>query len=238
MTVDADREIVSAFARAAHRAREAGARRRRNPRLQRLPDHTVPQLRHQRPHRRIRRLARESRPVSARGRAGDPRRVGADYHLQFKISAEERQQRALPVAAERATTLEESIAGLPVAPGGRRRRIHVSAGSCLPASARTRPARSPAEDDRPDVRHHALERQVRHSGTTCCSGASRQPDTQVAVGACEQEASGRDQLPLARAVKAGRGVPVICAGGFQTASMIRQAIDGRRGRRSLDRRGR
>ena len=65
------RAACSPTARAAHarRARRGGAAR-----LARLSLHAVPQLRHQRPHGRVRRLAREPLPLPARGHARHPAR--------------------------------------------------------------------------------------------------------------------------------------------------------------------
>ena len=64
-------EVVEAFAKGAARA-EAGARRRRAARRERLSHHAVPQLGDQRSHRRLRRLARQPRALRARDRARHP----------------------------------------------------------------------------------------------------------------------------------------------------------------------
>ena len=68
---------INEIGRAVRRGRAARARgrarRRRAARRQRLPDHAVPQLGDQRPQGRVRRPAREPRPLRARGRPRDPR---------------------------------------------------------------------------------------------------------------------------------------------------------------------
>ena len=73
MTIAQIREVVAVLRRRRAPRARGRARRRRAARRQRLPDHAVPQLGHQRPQGRLRRLAREPRALRPRRRQGDPR---------------------------------------------------------------------------------------------------------------------------------------------------------------------
>jgi 2,4-dienoyl-CoA reductase-like NADH-dependent reductase (Old Yellow Enzyme family) len=149
--------------------------------------------------------------------------VGDDFHLQFKISAVDDHDAVFPWQ-KKGTTLEESIqvcrwleeAGVDA--------FHVSAGSLFPHP------RNPA-------------------GTFPIADAIRSYDTMLSSGKytfrnylmfrtpplnrllkLRWERASRDgvegiNLPLARAIKRAVSVPVICAGGFQTASVIAAAIE-------------
>ena len=110
--------------------------------------------------------------------------------------------------------------------------IHVSTGAFFPHP------RNPAGSDlarrraRQDLRHDDLERRpdvpqlllFRTAPGICaaCSGSRRVPAPEKIEGL---------NLPDARAIKAAVNVPVICTGGFQTASVIATAIERRRLRR-------
>jgi 2,4-dienoyl-CoA reductase-like NADH-dependent reductase (Old Yellow Enzyme family) len=75
MTVAQIKEVVQAFAEGAPRA-GGRARRGRAARRQRLPDHAVPELGHQRSQGRLRGQPREPCALRHRDRGGDPRAGG------------------------------------------------------------------------------------------------------------------------------------------------------------------
>jgi 2,4-dienoyl-CoA reductase-like NADH-dependent reductase (Old Yellow Enzyme family) len=154
-------------------------------------------------------------------------RVGNDFHLQMKISAEDHDDvLALFKRGPSGNTLAESVqvcqwlvqAGVDA--------IHVSIGSFFPHPMNPKGKDLPIED---------LERAY---DTMISSGERtflnyllfRGVTGQIARRAWNDAAGDRDQieganLPLARAIKQAVSVPVICTGGFQTASVIRQAIE-------------
>jgi 2,4-dienoyl-CoA reductase (NADPH2) len=154
-------------------------------------------------------------------------RVGRDFHLQMKISAVEHNNALFLLRLEGAgNTIEESVqvckwlveAGVDA--------IHVSTGSAFPHP------RNPAGADL-DVKvlAHTYE-QLASSGTNTFRNLLLFHNDITAdlfrkqwLDACVP----KDQiegltLPDARAIKQAVTVPVICTGGFQTASVIRKAI--------------
>jgi 2,4-dienoyl-CoA reductase (NADPH2) len=154
-------------------------------------------------------------------------RVGRDFHLQMKISAQEFDNAIAPFGrGPSGNTLAESVqvcrwlveAGVDA--------IHVSTGSFFPHP------RNPAGSDLP------VEDLVRSYDTMISSGERTFANFLLFRGATgalarrtwnraagpPQEIEGKN-LPDARAIKAAVPVPVICTGGFQTASLIRRAIE-------------
>ena len=154
-------------------------------------------------------------------------RVGHDFHLQMKISATEYNNALLILRREGpGNTVQESAkvcqwlveAGVDA--------IHVSTGSSFPHP------RNPAGADL-DVRllSHTYD-QLASSGTNTFRNLllfhnhltgelfRRQ---WVDAGVPKDQIEGLS-LPDARVIKQAVSVPVICTGGFQTASVIRQAI--------------
>jgi len=154
-------------------------------------------------------------------------RVGRDFHLQMKISAQEFDDAlALFGRGPSGNTLDESVqvcrwlvdAGVDA--------IHVSTGSFFPHP------RNPAGSDLP------VEDLARSYDTMISNGERTFANFLLfrgATGALARRAWNRaagppreiegKNLPDTRAIKAAVSVPVICTGGFQTASVIRRAIE-------------
>ncbi len=153
-------------------------------------------------------------------------RVGRDFHLQMKISAQDFDDVLAPFGhGPSGNTLEESVqvckwlveAGVDA--------IHVSTGSFFPHP------RNPAGSDLP------VEDLARSYDTMISNGERTFANFLLFHGASgiiarrawnraagpPDEIEGKN-LPDARAIKAAVSVPVICTGGFQTASVISQAI--------------
>lgn len=149
--------------------------------------------------------------------------VGDDYHVQFKITAVDYGQDLFPWAA-RGTTIEESMqvcrwleeAGVDA--------FHVSSGNSFPHP------RNPAGG-------FPIEDVVRGYDTMISSGRHTfrnyllfrfWPFNRVFKWAWERPAKGRVEginLADCRAVKQAVSVPVVCTGGFQTASVVAAAIE-------------
>lgn len=155
-------------------------------------------------------------------------RVGRDFHLQMKISATDHNNALFLLRHEGAgNTVDESAqvckwlveAGVDA--------IHVSTGSSFPHP------RNPAGSDLDvDLLSHTYE-QLASSGTNTfrnlllfhnklTGDIFRKQWLDAGVPADQIEGL---SLPDAQIIKAAVDVPVICTGGFQTASVIRAAID-------------
>lgn len=154
-------------------------------------------------------------------------RVGNDFHLQMKISATEYNNALLILRHEGpGNTVQESAqvckwlveAGVDA--------VHVSTGSSFPHP------RNPAGADLDvELLSHTYE-QLASSGTNTfrnlllfhnhLTGELFRRQWRDA-GVPKDEIEGLS-LPDARVIKQAVGVPVICTGGFQTASVIRKAI--------------
>jgi 2,4-dienoyl-CoA reductase-like NADH-dependent reductase (Old Yellow Enzyme family) len=155
------------------------------------------------------------------------KKVGNDFHLQMKISAEEHNNALAFLKFEgRGNTIEDSIqvcrwlvdAGVDA--------IHVSTGSSFPHPM------NPAGTDLPlDVLSQTYEQLVSSGSHTLRNllffrGAITGPlfkHQWLAAGVPPDRIEGLN-LPDARQIKQAVTVPVICTGGFQTASIIRAAI--------------
>lgn len=153
-------------------------------------------------------------------------RVGRDFHLQMKISAREFDNAIAPFGrGPSGNTLEESVqvcrwlvdAGVDA--------IHASTGSFFPHP------RNPAGSDLPvEDLARSYDTMISNGERTFAnfllfrgaSGALARWTWNRAAGP-PTEIEGKN-LPDARAIKAAVSVPVICTGGFQTASLIRRAI--------------
>jgi 2,4-dienoyl-CoA reductase (NADPH2) len=154
-------------------------------------------------------------------------RVGSDFHLQMKISAVDHNNALLFLKFEGAgNTIDESIKVCKWLVDAGVDAVHVSTGSSFPHP------RNPAGSDLPvDVLANTYE-QLASSGTQTFrnllifrSGPGgdlfRRQWLDAGVPADQIEGL---TLPDARAIKQALTVPVLCTGGFQTASVIRTAI--------------
>ena len=222
MTVEQIRDVVTDFGRAAYRAREAGAD---GVEVHGCNGYLITQFLSSGINDRdddyggsLENRARVALDVVRAIRA----EVGSDYHLQFKISAEERHNEVLPWH-RKGNSLEESVqvcrwleeAGVDA--------IHVSSGGAFP-HPRNPAGAAPVKDlvRTYDVMLSSGKYTFRNYVLFRLWPTSRifkwwweRPSRQGVEGI---------NLPLARAVKQAVSVPVICAGGFQTQSVIGQAI--------------
>ena len=150
--------------------------------------------------------------------------IGDDFHLQFKISAIDDGKALFPWANE-GTTVEESIQVCKWLVEAGVDGLHVSAGYVFPHP------RNPAGT-------FPISDVIRSYDTMLSSGKNTfrnylmfrtPPINKVFAWAWERRARQLGvegiNLELARAVKQVVDVPVLCAGGFQTASVISKAIE-------------
>jgi 2,4-dienoyl-CoA reductase-like NADH-dependent reductase (Old Yellow Enzyme family) len=154
-------------------------------------------------------------------------RVGHDFHLQMKISATEFDDAvALFNRGPSGNTVADSIKVCQMLVDAGIDAIHVSTGSFFPHP------RNPAGKDLP------IEDLAKSYDTMISSGERTFLNFLIFHGrsgviarrAWNEAAGDRDHiegqnLPDARAIKQAVTVPVICTGGFQTASFIRDAIN-------------
>jgi 2,4-dienoyl-CoA reductase-like NADH-dependent reductase (Old Yellow Enzyme family) len=156
-------------------------------------------------------------------------RVGRDFHLQMKISAEDHNNALLYLRLEQVgTILSDSVQVCKWLVDAGVDSIHVSTGNSFPHP------RNPAGTDLPmDVLSHTYE-QLASSGKhtfrnlVLFRGALTGDlfrHMWLSAGVPADQIEGLN-LPAARQIKQHVPVPVICTGGFQTASVIRQAITG------------
>jgi len=155
------------------------------------------------------------------------KKVGPDFHLQMKISAVEHNNALLALRTEKpGNTIEDSIqvcrwlieAGVDA--------IHVSTGSSFPHP------RNPAGSDLPvDVLGNTYEQLVSSGLTTFRNFLLFRGNITGALfkkmwldAGVKPDAIEGLTLPDAKQIKQAVTVPVICTGGFQTASFIRDAI--------------
>jgi 2,4-dienoyl-CoA reductase-like NADH-dependent reductase (Old Yellow Enzyme family) len=148
--------------------------------------------------------------------------VGNDFHLQMKISATEYNNAVLPWEGK-GNTINESIQVCQWLEEAGVDAIHVSTGSLFPHP------RNPAGDI-------ALAQLARSYDTILSSGRKTirnyiifrtWPLSNIFRWRWNRAHGWRIEgisLPDAQAIKENVSVPVICTGGFQTASVIRQAI--------------
>ena len=154
-------------------------------------------------------------------------RVGDDFHLQMKISATEYDDAlALFGRGPSGNTVTDSVKVCQMLVDAGVDAIHVSTGSFFPHP------RNPAGTDLP------VEDLAKSYDTMISSGDRTFLNFLIFHGASgviarrawNDAAGDRDHiegqnLPDARAIKQAVSVPVICTGGFQTASFIRDAIN-------------
>jgi 2,4-dienoyl-CoA reductase-like NADH-dependent reductase (Old Yellow Enzyme family) len=227
MTLDDIRETVNAFADGARRAREAGLD---GVELHGANGYLITQFlssaindRHDEYGGSLQNRARFVLDIVKAIR----KKVGSDFHLQMKISAVEHNNALAFLKFEgRGNTIEDSIqvsrwlvdAGVDA--------IHVSTGSSFPHPM------NPAGTDLPlDVLSQTYEQLVSSGSHTLRNllffrGAITGPlfkHQWLAAGVPPDRIEGLN-LPEARTIKHAVTVPVVCTGGFQTASIIRAAI--------------
>lgn len=148
--------------------------------------------------------------------------VGADYHLQVKISTSEYNNDVFPWEP-RGNSISDSVQVCKWLEADGVNAIHVSAGSMFPHP------RNPAGD-------MPLEALAENYGVVLSSGKHthrnlwmfrRWPFRNIFRWQWTRAHGGRIEginLPDSAAIKRAVRIPTICTGGFQTASVIRQAI--------------
>jgi 2,4-dienoyl-CoA reductase-like NADH-dependent reductase (Old Yellow Enzyme family) len=155
-------------------------------------------------------------------------KVGRDFHLQMKISATEYHDALLIERLEPSgNTVKDSIKVCQWLVDAGVDAIHVSTGSAFPHP------RNPAGSDLPVGVLADTYDQIASSGTNGIRNLLlfQNPVTArvfrgmwLRAGAPPDKIEGLT-LPDSRAIKQAVTVPVLCTGGFQTASVIRNAID-------------
>jgi 2,4-dienoyl-CoA reductase-like NADH-dependent reductase (Old Yellow Enzyme family) len=223
MTVSQIKEVVEAFARAARRVREAGLD---GVEIHGCNGYLITQFLSSAINDR-----KDEYGGSLENRARFPleivravrREIGDDFHLQFKISAID-DHNALLFWQGKGTTLEDSIQVCRWLEEAGVDGFHVSSGSSFPHP------RNPAGD-------FPIADVIRSYDTMLSSGkytfrnyvAFRTwPINRLFRWLWTRRTKGGIEginLPLARAIKESVGVPVICAGGFQTGPVIAAAIE-------------
>jgi 2,4-dienoyl-CoA reductase (NADPH2) len=227
MALDDIRETVNAFAEGARRAREAGLD---GVELHGANGYLITQFlssaindRHDEYGGSLQNRARFVLDIVKAIR----KKVGSDFHLQMKISAEEHNNALAFLKFEgRGNTVEDSIQVCQWLVDAGVDAIHVSTGSSFPHPM------NPAGSDLPlDVLSQTYEQLVSSGSHTLRNllffrGAITGPlfkHQWLAAGVPPDRIEGLN-LPDARKIKQAVTVPVVCTGGFQTASVIRNAI--------------
>jgi 2,4-dienoyl-CoA reductase-like NADH-dependent reductase (Old Yellow Enzyme family) len=147
--------------------------------------------------------------------------VGEDFHLQVKISATERYNAFIPWVG-RGNTIEDSVQVARWLADAGVDAIHVSTGASFPHP--DNPAGGFPRREATDSYDAMLS-----SGRKTLAnylGFRTWPVDRILQRRWERpadEIEGRN-LPDARAISAAVSVPVLCTGGFQTASVVREAI--------------
>jgi 2,4-dienoyl-CoA reductase (NADPH2) len=154
-------------------------------------------------------------------------RVGNDFHLQMKISAEDHDDvLALFKRGPAGNTLAESVQVCRWLEDAGVDAIHVSIGSFFPHPMNPKGKDLPVDDLASSYKVLITSGERTFLNYLLFRGVSGE----IARRAWNDAAGDRSQiegsnLPLARAIKQAVSVPVISTGGFQTASVIRQAIE-------------
>jgi 2,4-dienoyl-CoA reductase (NADPH2) len=154
-------------------------------------------------------------------------RVGRDFHLQMKISAQEYDDAlALFGRGPSGNTLAESVQVCKWLVEDGIDAIHVSTGSFFPHPKNPAGADLPVEDLAKSYDTMISSGERTFANFLLFSGLSGQfarRQWNRAAGPAD-EIEGKN-LPDARTIKAAVDVPVICTGGFQTASVIVKALE-------------
>jgi 2,4-dienoyl-CoA reductase-like NADH-dependent reductase (Old Yellow Enzyme family) len=228
MTVADIRETVSAFAEGARRAREAGLD---GVELHGANGYLITQFLSSAINDRT---DEYGGPLENRARfvieivKAIRAKVGSDFHLQMKISATEYNNALLLLKLEGpGNVVADSIKVCQWLIDAGVDSIHVSTGSSFPHP------RNPAGSDLPvDVLAQTYEQLASSGAETFRNLLIFRKDVPAALfrrqwldaGAPPDQIEGLN-LPDSRAVKQAVSVPVLCTGGFQTASVIRDAIN-------------
>ena len=232
------RSIVGAFAAGARRAREAGARRGRARRRERRCSSRSSSARRSTTARTSTaarsRTARASRSRSCARSA--PR--SATTSASASRSASREQLRELLPWLRDGQHARGVAAGLPLARGGRRRLHPRQRRQRASRTRATRPATSRAKDVVTTYDSADLERHATRSATTSSSagGRSNAGSRMVAWEKPSRGSASKGSTSPTRARSSRRSsIPVLCTGGFQTASVIAERDRARRLRRRHDR---
>jgi 2,4-dienoyl-CoA reductase-like NADH-dependent reductase (Old Yellow Enzyme family) len=150
------------------------------------------------------------------------REAGADFHLQVKLSAVDHGDAIFPWH-KKGTTLEESVQVLRWAQEAGAHAVHVSTGNSFPHPL------NPAGDFRPGELFKTYDTMLSSGRDTLRNYALwRFPPTRPLMRYVWTRTVPKNPegllLPDAAAVRRHLSVPVIVTGGFQTASVVRQAI--------------
>lgn len=224
MTTDQIAETVDAFAEGARRAREAGLD---GVELHSANGYLITQFLSSATNDRTDQyggtLANRARfilEIVAAIRA----KVGSDFHLQAKLSATENSNAMVPGGAS-GNTIQDSVQVAKWLEQAGVDAIHVSTGGYFPHPGN--PAGDLPIDDFVKVYDSMIS-----SGTKTYRNYELVRVEPTATIFHDEWIKNRGDvieglnLPDANAIKAAVGIPVICTGGFQTASVIRAAIDG------------
>jgi 2,4-dienoyl-CoA reductase (NADPH2) len=151
------------------------------------------------------------------------REVGADFHLQFKISAVEHGN-ALQFWEPAGNTLAESVQVCRWAEEAGADAVHVSSGSFFPHP------RNPAGDFPIEVAIETYDSMISSGTQTFRNYTAFRSGLLGQLFRAQWNHAHGDHvegllLSDAKAIKDAVRIPVLCTGGFQTASVIRDAID-------------
>jgi 2,4-dienoyl-CoA reductase-like NADH-dependent reductase (Old Yellow Enzyme family) len=148
--------------------------------------------------------------------------VGRDFHLQMKISAVE-YNNALALFEPAGNTLEDSIQVCKWLEEAGVDALHVSSGSSFP-HPRNPPGEFPVQDALKTF-DSMISSGNKELGNYLALRAAPTARLHVATwNAARGDVIEGITLPEARAIRAAVKIPVICTGGFQTASVIRTAL--------------
>jgi 2,4-dienoyl-CoA reductase (NADPH2) len=224
MTTDQIAETVDAFAEGARRAREAGLD---GVELHSANGYLITQFLSSATNDRtdqyggtLENRARFVLEIVAAIRA----KVGSDFHLQAKLSATENSNAMVPGGAS-GNTIQDSVQVAKWLEQAGVDAIHVSTGGYFPHP------RNPAGDLPIDDFVKVYDSMI-SSGTKTYRNYELVRVEPTATLFHDEWVKNRGDvieginLADANAIKAAVGIPVICTGGFQTASVIRAAIDG------------
>jgi 2,4-dienoyl-CoA reductase-like NADH-dependent reductase (Old Yellow Enzyme family) len=148
--------------------------------------------------------------------------VGRDYHLQMKISAVEHNNALAPFESA-GNTLEDSVQVCKWLEEAGVDAIHVSTGGSFPHPRN--PAGEFPVQDAIQTFDTLISSGTRELGNYLALRAA--PTAKLFVmtwNAARGDVIEGISLPEARAIRAAVKIPVICTGGFQTASVIRAAL--------------